>query len=1235
MRYLTFTLLLATSTVFAADAGPYALIILHASGKSGVPVSVNMNFTEVGRALTTPAFVEPAKLVVAEEQPGGKLTPVLGQFDPAPDFDARKHAAGTLSLVLPPGAPGDRRVRVYFTGLSPRLEAPSVPAQLKITQDQGRITVANACYAFTHDPTKLGGLPSKIEWPATGKVFDSFSLNDRVYNPVGGSYVIHDDKSPEVKLIVNGPVRAVVQVRARYMREGQQPRTKPVAVYEFVYYVGSPIVRVSAHATQDEPLSWGEHHFLEINFPDQSFTKYAYGEPFVEGQFKADKKGIGPFPWGALSDGKNVLGLLGCGAQFYDGRGEYGTYMHGSWANWQSSERDFVGYLWVNTVGDYDELRATAGTIHAGTEALVTTQPLLDKLAAIRAKIAKLPAGPRRGRFAWVADQIDRAASVRGEIAASWVLANQLGSALVAGKDAYDAVPWKLKVGAPWTARGLAMVDNGQIGVGFDRTDTGAALVSLYDFASERELLSGVPTAFWSVDCEARGAGPETRGAGVPPADNEPRGAAVPAAKAAGTESLTLDSLTGWGQVRTRKAAGADNPILIEFADPARPQAAGVAATVRLAFTGARATWKLSIANKSLTLSLRDIYFPRVQLGKIGPSAEDDACTVPRGSGELVAAPLAKAFGGFSGWYPSGWCSMQFMCHWDADCGIYVATHDPVACAKSVQVDRVDSGLNVRMQWFAPDRGLPGNSFEQSGDAALQTFRGDWFDATQIYKEWARKEAKWWPKDEDRKDTPKWMHDTPVWANSAGGPAEVVDITRKFGEYMKQAPSEPDMPVAVHWYAWHKIPFDVNYPHYFPVKDGFKEGVQALQKAGIRVMPYINGRLWDSALDDFKSDGIKGAAKDEKGKPYIEEYGSGAKLAPMCPTTKIWQSKVQEIVMRLVSEYGVDGVYIDQVAAAWTALCYDKSHGHTLGGGDYWTAGGYWPLLTELRRQMKVAGLEKFLTTECNAEPYINCFDGYLTWHFQYPNQIPMFASIYAGRIQPFSRSYSGDETAQCMKAGQQLVFGEQLGWCDPHVVNDRPTFVALLRDCARIRYAERDCLAYGDMARPPVLKGDMPTITADWEWGGKMIVTTDALLAGAWKSRDGARGAGQETRSVSVSPAVVAASPANAGPGTRGAAVPAANGADTGGAGVSPANASVSPASGKLAVIFVNVTDKPVQSQWVFNGAQYGFASAKRLKLALRTETGISAPETVAPKFTRALDVPAHTAWAFEVTPE
>jgi hypothetical protein len=34
-----------------------------------------------------------------------------------------------------------------------------------------------------------------------------------------------------------------------------------------------------------------------------------------------------------------------------------------------------------------------------------------------------------------------------------------------------------------------------------------------------------------------------------------------------------------------------------------------------------------------------------------------------------------------------------------------------------------------------------------------------------------------------------------------------------------------------------------------------------------------------------------------------------------------------------VSRYAVDGVYIDQIAAAGPAPCWDPTHNHTLGGG--------------------------------------------------------------------------------------------------------------------------------------------------------------------------------------------------------------------------------------------------------------------------------------------------------------
>jgi hypothetical protein len=37
-------------------------------------------------------------------------------------------------------------------------------------------------------------------------------------------------------------------------------------------------------------------------------------------------------------------------------------------------------------------------------------------------------------------------------------------------------------------------------------------------------------------------------------------------------------------------------------------------------------------------------------------------------------------------------------------------------------------------------------------------------------------------------------------------------------------------------------------------------------------------------------------------------------------------------------------------------------------------------------------------------------------------------------------------------------------------------------------------------MARPPKLHGDIPTVTADWQWSGVWPVTTPAAMTGAWQ---------------------------------------------------------------------------------------------------------------------------------------
>jgi hypothetical protein len=63
------------------------------------------------------------------------------------------------------------------------------------------------------------------------------------------------------------------------------------------------------------------------------------------------------------------------------------------------------------------------------------------------------------------------------------------------------------------------------------------------------------------------------------------------------------------------------------------------------------------------------------------------------------------------------------------------------------------------------------------------------------------------------------------------------------------------VPMGVHWYIWHKNPFDNDYPHFFAPKDDFAAGVQKLQANNVHVMPYINGRLWDTrdkGIEDFE-----------------------------------------------------------------------------------------------------------------------------------------------------------------------------------------------------------------------------------------------------------------------------------------------------------------------------------------------------------------------------------------------
>ncbi len=685
----------------------------------------------------------------------------------------------------------------------------------------------------------------------------------------------------------------------------------------------------------------------------------------------------------------------------------------------------------------------------------------------------------------------------------------------------------------------------GDLSVAFERTLRGIRLRSVSDKVTDCEFMPADPLPLFTLTLRHSETG----------------------------EDIRLDADSGWDQVAIKPTV--DGAEL----DWQQASIAGlrVVAHITTDHEANAVRWRLQVDNQDLQWSVWRVVFPQIAITELDPGAK---VFFPRGPGEVQTGLWQREFR-HQGLYPEPWTTMQFMAAYDEQrkTGLYVATHDPNAGAKDISVASHPEERTVTFTFDHPaeDMGVGGNGFVLSGEAIWQLLRGDWYDAAVIYRHWARRVARWFPElgDAGREDTPQWMRELPVWTTASGDRAQVVSRVEAFAAYM-------GVPVGFHWYGWHQIPFDNDYPHYFPVTEGFSEGVRDLQQAGIYVMPYINGRLWDMhdrGVEDyqFTSVALPAATKDDEGQPYVEMYGSKeadgspVRFAVMCPATELWQDRIRSICLRLFDEYHVDGVYIDQISAMSPKLCFDRTHGHPLGGGHWWVE-GYWKVLQSIRDAMPNGGM---LTSECNSEPFARWFDGYLTWTWQHDGQVPAYVAVYGGAIQVFGRAYRGGDTkdlALRMKAGQQLVFGEQIGWIDPEIVNEEES-AAFLRQVVRLRWRLRRTFYAGEMCRPPRLEGDIPTIRADWQWKDDWWVTTDAVMTGAWRL----------------------------------------------------------PTENKLVLMFVNVSDSPVSARFHFDGRRYGIEGDQvRVTIIDQEETleTFAAPNA----FHRELELPPRTAYAWEV---
>jgi hypothetical protein len=474
--------------------------------------------------------------------------------------------------------------------------------------------------------------------------------------------------------------------------------------------------------------------------------------------------------------------------------------------------------------------------------------------------------------------------------------------------------------------------------------------------------------------------------------------------------------------------------------------------------------------------------------------------------------------------------------------GIYASCNDSLAHRKSfaLAIDTLNT-LSFQIDNY-PSLNPVSNSYNLPYAAVLGSFKGDWITAAKQYRKWGTKQK--WSSDSRFKNrlSPKWLEKTALWIWNRSKSPNVLPPAIDLKERL-------NLPVNVFWHWWHGCSYDDGFPEYFPPREGkgpFIEALSAAQEKGIRAIVYMNVLQWGDATESWKSENAAAwSVKDINGhmRSHVYNKFTGKSLTNMCIATPFWRNKYAFLSEKALNLYGINGIYMDQTCLS--RMCYDKSHGHPLGGGNYWIR-NFAKLEDQIRseasptNQPVLAGegcgevwlpnLDVFLALQVSKERYAGTGGGepipffqavYHQYAITYGNYssllIPPYDELWPKQYAPKNPKalLSKDYNKQfLMEQARSFVWGMQptIANYQPLLAKERKTELDYLMRIARIRYQGLKYLLYGKFLRPPDLKipkEELKISRLSIYAGryGKSITRFKGdfplVYAGAWKSDD------------------------------------------------------------------------------------------------------------------------------------
>lgn len=524
-------------------------------------------------------------------------------------------------------------------------------------------------------------------------------------------------------------------------------------------------------------------------------------------------------------------------------------------------------------------------------------------------------------------------------------------------------------------------------------------------------------------------------------------------------------------------------------------------------------------------------------IDSIGDTPEEDYMLIPWQNGfvvnnpakNLIARQSQQAFwagrGGkmYENDYPAQF-SFQFLYWYGPAGGLYICTDDGEARFKSYGLYCIDDNtFSFSIANYPEDCGEV-MQYSVPYPIVLKGLNGDWQSAANEYRRFAIRQ-KWCAKGKlkNRKQS-KLVYDVDLWRINHQHQAvghnyrDYLDTSLKLQEYCNAH-------LGLHWYGWNQCRHDNNYPFY--IKSSEKDRVSGelkainaeLTKHNIIKIPYVNARIVDMNCEEIEKLRPENYfIRDENGQSIHEPWNDIAKLVPMCPATDFWQDTVRDFCTDYFS-LGFDGFYLDQIGSYYATRCYDRSHGHPLGGGSYWNE-GYHRLIRKVRTSI---GDDTILSTESCCETYIDVLDLMLILDQDMPlsglpilagmcnqNPVPLFNMIYGD----YGKSYGSSNHFDIPYELYSYVLVRDLLWgfvptiegVTPEQLQrpDAEQRLSLLKETVGFYKKQKRDFYFGRLKRIPEIAGDTVSLTFPCMISGNYTVEIPKLLCSIWECEDG-----------------------------------------------------------------------------------------------------------------------------------